>query len=648
MPKQLPHWRTIMAAAFLISCVAFELPAHANDSVTRLTIDAPSSVSDSYRTQLANSAGGRVVTNVTDKQFAIQVSADAVDAVSFKVQTDFPGTKVAVEEPKGIAEAAPNDPCFTACNVPLPTGQPATQHQWNLDDINVPAAWDISKGSPNVVVAVVDSGVYPTAPELKGKIVKSIDIVPGTEVDNYHGTEVASLIAANTNNGAGIAGVGWNTRIMSVRVMYCCDEKDRMTFYASDLAAGIRAAVDNGADVINLSLGLLDGASSDILTDAINYAASKNVVVVAATNNVRSTAPVYPATLPNVLSVSGVNKDNQNPKSSYGSWVDVYAPSDPIMAVAPSGHIHSEFGTSFAAPQVSGVAALLKAKYPNATAESIRAMIKSTTKVIPDAVNGGNVKLVNAAAALNAGGYWLAGADGVVRNEGSAPRLAYPAHVNKPIVGIARTNSGNGYWQVASDGGIFTAGDANFYGSTGGMTLNKPIVGMAKTPTGNGYWLVASDGGIFTFGDARFYGSTGAMVLNKPIVGMAQTATGKGYWLAASDGGLFSFGDAKFYGSAASSHPAKPIVGMARTESGSGYWMVTAGGGVYAFGEAKNYGSAGGASIPTPIVGITRSNGGNGYFLVSAGGSVYNFGDCKFWGEGWYSARTYVGIATSS
>ena len=99
---------------------------------------------------------------------------------------------------------------------------------------------------------------------------------------------------------------------------------------------------------------------------------------------------------------------------------------------------------------------------------------------------------------------------------------------------------GIGYWLVASDGGIFSFGDADFYGSTGAMTLDKPIVGMAATPDGGGYWLVASDGGIFTFGDAGFYGSTGAMALDKPIVGMAATPDGGGYWLVASDGGIFS------------------------------------------------------------------------------------------------------------
>ncbi|HEY1651595.1 MAG TPA: hypothetical protein VGG09_06900 [Acidimicrobiales bacterium] len=83
------------------------------------------------------------------------------------------------------------------------------------------------------------------------------------------------------------------------------------------------------------------------------------------------------------------------------------------------------------------------------------------------------------------------------------------------------TPDGNGYWLVASDGGIFTYGDAGFFGSRGGQPLNKPIVGMAATPTGLGYWLVASDGGIFNYGDAPFQGSAGSLHLNAPVVGMA-------------------------------------------------------------------------------------------------------------------------------
>jgi hypothetical protein len=84
---------------------------------------------------------------------------------------------------------------------------------------------------------------------------------------------------------------------------------------------------------------------------------------------------------------------------------------------------------------------------------------------------------------------------------------------------MAPTPDGGGYWLVASDGGIFSFGDAKFFGSTGAMRLNQPIVAMKPTRTGKGYWLIAADGGVFSFGDAAFFGSTGNIALNKPIVG---------------------------------------------------------------------------------------------------------------------------------
>ena len=121
----------------------------------------------------------------------------------------------------------------------------------------------------------------------------------------------------------------------------------------------------------------------------------------------------------------------------------------------------------------------------------------------------------------------------------------------RPAIGGSDTPSGNGYWMVASDGGIFSFGDAKFFGSTGAIHLNQPIVGMASTPSGNGYWMVASDGGIFSFGDAKFFGSTGGASLNAPIVGIA-AARGNGYWLVGADGATFAYGDANNVGNAPS------------------------------------------------------------------------------------------------
>jgi hypothetical protein len=179
-------------------------------------------------------------------------------------------------------------------------------------------------------------------------------------------------------------------------------------------------------------------------------------------------------------------------------------------------------------------------------------------------------------AADPSGGYWTVNWLGVVTPYGGAPSFGSPAasgvKLAQPIVGMAATADGAGYWLVASDGGIFSYGDAKFYGSTGAIHLNQPIVGMASTSDGAGYWLVASDGGIFTFGDAKFYGSTGAIHLNQPIVGMAATPDGAGYWLVASDGGIFTFGDAQFYGSTGGGNAS--ALGLIVSPPAAGYGVV--------------------------------------------------------------------------
>ena len=188
---------------------------------------------------------------------------------------------------------------------------------------------------------------------------------------------------------------------------------------------------------------------------------------------------------------------------------------------------------------------------------------------------------------------------------------------------------------MASDGGVFSFGDAQFWGSTGGIALNKPIVGMAATPDGDGYWLVASDGGIFAFGDAQFFGSTGGIALNKPIVGMAAdggrqrllargvrrrhlrlrrravpgarpaaststspswawrrrptaAATGSSRPTAASS----PTATPQFWGSTGSIRLNEPIVGMAPTPDGNGYWLVGQDAGVFTYGDAVFSGSA--------------------------------------------------------
>jgi PQQ-like domain len=206
------------------------------------------------------------------------------------------------------------------------------------------------------------------------------------------------------------------------------------------------------------------------------------------------------------------------------------------------------------------------------------------------------------------------------------------------------------YWQVASDGGIFSYGNAGFYGSAGSLRLVRPVVGMAATSDGTGYWLVASDGGIFSFGDAHFDGSMGGRPLNKPIVGMAATPDGAGYWLVASDGGIFSFGDAAFHGSMGGQHLNSPVVGISAARNGGGYWEVAADGGIFNFGDAGFFGSPGGTRLNAPVVGMTTTPDGGGYWITGSDGGIFSYGDANFEGSmgGSHLNAPVVGMASAN
>jgi parallel beta-helix repeat protein len=233
------------------------------------------------------------------------------------------------------------------------------------------------------------------------------------------------------------------------------------------------------------------------------------------------------------------------------------------------------------------------------------------------------------------GGTWALGSDGGIFSFGQAPFWGSTGgtRLNAPIVGMSSIPDSSGYWLAAKDGGVFAFGAANFYGSMGGHPLNAPVVGIASTPDGGGYWLVASDGGIFSFGDATFSGSAGSLKLNQPIVGMTATADGKGYWLVASDGGVFTYGDAKFFGSAGGMKLNEPVVGMAATPDGKGYWLVASDGGVFSYGDAKFFGSMGGTKLNQPIVGMDATPDGGGYWLIAKDGGVFAFPDAVYQGS---------------
>lgn len=250
-------------------------------------------------------------------------------------------------------------------------------------DIHATAAWEETKGGADIVVAVIDSGIDFEHPELKNKAVsRGRNFISGDDDatdDNGHGTHVAGIIAAATNNGQGIAGVAWDSRILPLKAV---DEQGD-GFY-SWLIDAILWAADNGASVINMSLGGDDPA--DALRDALKYAYERGVVCVASAGN-DGVDVDYPAAYgAYVLAVAATDYNDACPDwSSPGAEVDVAAPGIQILSTVPTwywgpGSLPYGYadGTSQAAPHVAGLAALLKGLRPWLTAKEIMQVIRFT------------------------------------------------------------------------------------------------------------------------------------------------------------------------------------------------------------------------------------------------------------------------------
>lgn len=304
-------------------------------------------------------------------------------------------------EPNYIRKAfrEPDDPRYIAGD------------QWGISKIKLPQAWETETGSSNIIIAIVDSGVnYITHLDLINHIwLNSNDPIGGGDddgngyIDDYygwdfvgmdyqnsaednipmdvvdHGTLCAGIASAETDNATGIAGVSWNSKIMVVRVL-----DDSGWSKDSIIASGIIYAADEGADIINLSLG---GPSSSItLKDAVDYAYKKGRLLVAASGNGNESSVDYPAAYDNVIAVGATNESDErcDPDdwdfglgSNYGAELDVVAPGNNIYSTSLVGY-RTDSGTSMAAPFVSGLAALIWSHNPTLTNMDVRDTIISS------------------------------------------------------------------------------------------------------------------------------------------------------------------------------------------------------------------------------------------------------------------------------
>ncbi|MFC4019743.1 type VII secretion-associated serine protease mycosin [Micromonospora sp. GCM10011542] len=295
---------------------------------------------------------------------------------------------LAVAGPAAPAGAAPAGGQLGGAPVAFAPGDSVSRtdqvrdEQWQLDELRAETAWRTSTGR-GVTVAVIDSGVDASHPDLTGQVLPGIDLVSpggGEQADPVgHGTTVAGLIAGRSDDKRGVVGLAPDARILPVRVL---DDENRYDD-AMIVAKGVRWAVDNGARVINLSLG--GSGDSPALAAALDYAFARDVVVVACTGNLATSTSSkvwYPAREPGVIAVSGLERSSDNlwSGSITGRATVLAAPATGLVGARPPGGYWRVQGTSFAAPLVAATAALVRSRYPRMPAGEVVNRLLATAR----------------------------------------------------------------------------------------------------------------------------------------------------------------------------------------------------------------------------------------------------------------------------
>lgn len=306
-------------------------------------------------------------------QAQITAELGAIGAVVLKLN------QISVSEAIALAENCPNillaEPNYHLYAVDTFPNDSYWGNQYGLSAIHAPQGWDITTGSAAVVIAIIDTGVDLTHPDLAGKIVAGYDFVNNDAVpqdDNGHGTHVAGIAAAESNNGVGVAGVSWGAQIMPVKVLGASAGGS-----FSNAASGIIWATDRGAQIINLSLG--STAHSTVFQNAIDYAYNHGVTVIAASGNSGNNFVLYPARYPNVIAVGATDATNTLAGfSNYGPEIDIVAPGDHIYSTWLGNNYTYLDGTSMSAPYVAGLAAILRGIPGSGSPANLAWAMKST------------------------------------------------------------------------------------------------------------------------------------------------------------------------------------------------------------------------------------------------------------------------------
>lgn len=333
-----------------------EAPGGAPYAAGELLVAFESGASERAAEALARGAGAEVEKTIPEISSRVLVFPELKNEQARQAREQgLERARQALERSPAVRSADYNylaEPLFTP-------NDPLFEEQWGLEKIRAPRAWDVTRGG-NVRVGVVDSGIDRDHPDLGDKIIAARDFTGSgsPEDDSGHGTHVAGIAAASTNNDRGVAGACPECNLLVAKSV------DGGSGTYADIADGIIWTAFNGAEAINLSLGGTADAQS--LEDAVDYAWNKGAVVTAAAGNTGSNTVIYPAAYENALGTAATNeKDRRAGFSTYGQSVDIAAPGTRIESAKLGGGYELRSGTSMAAPHVAGLAGLLAAQGRN-------------------------------------------------------------------------------------------------------------------------------------------------------------------------------------------------------------------------------------------------------------------------------------------
>jgi thermitase len=346
--------RSVLFVGVILSLVIANQPAKAQGPPTRILLQKTKRATHGMVVSALAASGSRFIRQIPELDvYVITMPGPATPSILRKLEKSGLFT---FAEPDGTAKggAVPNDPLFGS--------------QWHLGTINAIAAWDISRGSSAVPIAMVDSGVNPNHQDLASKLIPGWSFLLGnTNTADVlgHGTATAGTAAAATDNGIGVAGIASLNPIMPLVVLNSADSASY-----SDIASAITYAADHGVRVINVSIGGVSPSST--LQSAVDYAWNKGAVVIASAMNNASSTPYYPAACDHVIAVSATEPgDSLAAFSNFGNWIDLSAPGDNILTTDNGGGYSTWYGTSFSSPIVAGTAALALSVNPRLTAQAL-------------------------------------------------------------------------------------------------------------------------------------------------------------------------------------------------------------------------------------------------------------------------------------